>query len=160
MNVTSPTSLGSAICMFWSPEQALPCLRCYVKMARCHLLRPLPAVLGISVGVPTSSLHFEERPVCGTERARASSSPRRKPLASQPRSLAKAREGAGSSAPSSALACAQQEANTGRATICTGKLGTEFLKGLNIASTTHWVGTATSPALGTAYRGRLQINRD
>lgn len=144
--------------MFWSRKQAFICLCCYVKVARCHLFWPLQAVLGISVGVPASSLCFEGLPVYGMERAQASSTtqslPRRKPFASQPRSPAEASKQASSSAQSSA----QQEANATEAKIYTGKLGTESLKCLNTASSTHWVGTRASPSLGTAYRVHLQIN--
>lgn len=108
VKITSPPSLGSAICVFWSRKQAFICLCCYVKVARCHLFWPLQAVLRISVGVPASSLCFEELPVYGMERAQASSAtqslPRRKPFASQPRSPAEASKQASSSAQSSALA--------------------------------------------------------
>lgn len=56
VTISSPPSLATAIRVVLVPEQAFTCLCCYVRVARCHLFQPLQAGLGISTGVPESSL--------------------------------------------------------------------------------------------------------
>lgn len=158
-HLASP-SLGSAIRVFWSREQAFICLCCYAKVARCHLRWPLQAALGTSsMGVPASSLCFEELLVYGMERARASSttqsSPRRKPFALPATFTCRSRQ-TGRCLHAEACSCAPTGSKCNRGQNLDREVRHRVLK---IAITAPWVGTTASLSPGhRSQRAHLQIN--